>query len=422
MAITITQEPTPTLLGTADQIVYVVTEDTNTSQPKFRYICQVIRNSVTVATLKQLPNGSDSGVFNVARILQSYVSQDHNKHAIGSMTTAPNSMDAFTLKFFYEYAATANDEPTQYPAAAVTTTDYVVNGTFTPVFNDYDTTNASNYILDSDTSKLLSVYNPQKLVAQPTDQGIIAFINGTTNAPWNSNPAYIHVAYYESDGTALQSGYFTTSPSPSSASSAFQFFLYFGIYPANLETQSADANLKPSANTGWSYYTVQTASSTTLSGNETSAQYKITRKGACKYTPIRLAWWNELGGWDYYTFYSRNVHKQRIQRSDYREVTGNSYNANGTGIDYAAKPYEGGLKVSNVKTTNTWQLNTDAEDEEFNRVIDSLMSSPTVLWYYDSAWRGCVVTDTGIDFQTSVNDKGIVYTVNIEESRYKPTI
>ncbi len=85
-------------------------------------------------------------------------------------------------------------------------------------------------------------------------------------------------------------------------------------------------------------------------------------------------------------------------------------------------PYEGGLKVSNVRTTNEWVLNTDPEDEDFNFVVDSIMNSPMVLWNYSNAWRGCVVTDTGIDFKTSVNDKGIVYTVTIEESRYKVTI
>mgnify|MGYP003627248444 CR=1 FL=1 len=422
MAISITQQPTPSLLGTADKIVYVVVEDTNVAEPKFRYICEIIRNSSTIAMLKQLPNGSQAGVFDVSRILQAYVSQDYEKHALGTTGTAPNSMDAFTLKFYYEYASNADSDPNQYPAAAVTTTDYVVNGTFTPVFNDYDVTNVNNYFLDSSDSKFLSVYNPQKLVAQENDQGIIAFINGTTNAPWNSNPAYIHVKYYASDGSALQADYFVTSPTPSAANSASQFLLYFGIYPANLEVQNVKPLLKPSQNTGWAYYTVQAASSTTLSGNETSTQYKISGKGKCKYTPIRLAWWNELGGWDYYTFYSKNVHSQRVQRSDFREAMGNSYNANGGTIDFEVKPYEGGLKVSNVKTTNTWQLNTDAEDEDFNSVVDSIMSSPNVLWYYQNAWRGCVVTDTGIDFLTSVNDKGIVYTVNIEESRYKPTI
>lgn len=422
MAISITQQPTPTLLGTADKIVYVVVDTVNPAQPKFRYICEIVRGGITVATLKQLPNGSDAGVFNVSRILQAYVSQDHNKHAAGTISTASNSMDAFTLKFFYEYAADADSDPTEYPLAAVTSTAYVVNGTFTPVYNDYDDTNAANYFLDADDSQFLSVYKPQKLVAQQSDEGIIAFVNGTTNAPWNSNPAYIHVKYYNSAGTVLVSDYFTTTPSPSSANSATEFLLYFGCYPANLEVQNVKPLLKPTQNVGWAYYTFQAASSTTLSGNETSAEYRITRKDKCKYTPIRLAWWNELGGWDYYTFYSKNVHSQRIQKSDFREATGNSYNANGGSVDYEVLPYEGGLKVSNVRTVNTWQLNSDPEDEDFNAIMDSLMSSPTVLWYYNDAWRGCVVTDTGIDFLTSVNDKGIVYTVNIEESRYKPTI
>jgi len=135
-----------------------------------------------------------------------------------------------------------------------------------------------------------------------------------------------------------------------------------------------------------------------------------------------LAWWNELGGWDYYTFYSKNTHSERIQRSTYREVGGNSYEADGGATDFAVLPYEGGLKVSNVRTTNEWVLNTDPEDEDFNFVVDSIMNSPMVLWNHSNVWRGCVVTDTGIDFKTSVNDKGIVYTVTIEESRYKVTI
>jgi hypothetical protein len=424
MAISITQAPTPDLLGSADRIVYVVFENGGLpSNAKFRYICEITRESTIVAKLKPLPNSADCGVFDVSGVIHAYQQQDQNKHDLALFSGNVDAMNKFSCKFYYEYATTTSDTPVEYPAAGVTDVTYVVNGTFTPVYNAYDSTNYDNYVLDGSTKKFLSVYQPQKLVAQTTDEGIVGLINGTTSAPWSSNPAYIHVKYYDGT-TALNSGYFTSPYVPSVVTTSSNFLIWFGIYPANLETQTSVTILQPSdaGNVGWTHYTVQAASSTTLSGNETSIEYKVTRKPACKYTPIRLAWWNELGGWDYYTFYSKNTHSERIQRSTYREVGGNSYEADGGATDFAVLPYEGGLKVSNVRTTNEWVLNTDPEDEDFNFVVDSIMNSPMVLWNYSNVWRGCVVTDTGIDFKTSVNDKGIVYTVTIEESRYKVTI
>lgn len=422
MALVVQQEPTPTLLGTADDIVYVVYENSgNPTEPKFRYICKVTVDGTVVAKLKQLPNSTDSGVFDLSMIMHAYTAQDHNVHdtvLTGESTTA---MEKYTLDFYYEYATTADDDPTEYPAASVTKTAYAVNGTFTPVYNDYDVTNYDSYIMNDDAAKFLSVFEPQNIRAQESDNGVLAFIYGSTNAPWTSTPAYFHIQFV-SGVHVLNTGYLTAHVSPATATGTNQFLLYGGLFPANLEAQTQNLDLQPSSNPKWTYYTIQAASSSVLSGNEKSAQYKITREEECKYDAFRLAWWNELGGWDYYTFHGKHTHSERIVRNNFRQVGGNKFNADGNTTEYSKKPYEGGLKISGIRTTNEWVLNTEAETEAFNSVLDSLMNSPEVLWYKDGAWRGCVVKDTGIDFKSSINDKGIVYTVTIEESRYKPTI
>jgi len=424
MALLVQQEPTPTLLGTADEIVYVVFEDSGSpTEAKFRYICKITVDGTVIAKLKQLPNSTDSGVFDLSMIMSAYTAQDHNVHDTVITAESTTAMEEYTLDFYYEYATTAEDDPTEYPLAAVTKTAYAVNGTFTPVYNDYDVTNFDSYILNDDRARFLSVYEPQNIRAQESDNGVFAFINGSTNAPWTSTPEFFHIAYYNGS-TALNSGYLTNSVTPAGANSAGQFLMYVGLYPANLESQTADTALQPSdsGNAGWTHYTIQAASSSVLSGNEKSEQYKITKEVECKYDAIRLAWWNELGGWDYYTFHGKHTHSEKIVRNNYRSVGGNKYNADGSTTEYVKKPYEGGLKISGIRTTNEWTLNTEGETEAFNDVLDSLMNSPEVLWYKNGAWRGCVVTDTGIDFKSSINDKGIVYTVTIEESRYKPTI
>ena len=424
MAIIVQQEPTPTLLGTADEIVYVVFEDSGSpSEAKFRYICKVTVDGTVIAILKQLPNSADSGVFDLSMIMSAYTAQDHNVHDTEVTAQSTTAMEKYTLDFYYEYATTEEDDPTEYPLAAVTKTAYAVNGTFTPVYNDYDSTNFDDYILNDDRAKFLSVFEPQNIRAQESDSGVLAFINGSTNAPWTSTPAFFHIAYYNGS-TALNSGYLTNSVTPSGANSAGEFLMYAGLYPANLESQTLVTTLQPSdaGNSGWTHYTIQAASSSVLATNEKSAQYKITKEVECKYDAIRLAWWNELGGWDYYTFHGKHTHSEKIVRNNYRSVGGNKYNADGSTTKYVKKPYEGGAKISGIRTTNEWTLNTEGENEAFNSVLDSLMNSPEVLWYRNGAWRGCVVTDTGIDFKSSINDKGIVYTVTIEESRYKPTI
>ena len=75
MAITISQSPTsPNMANT--NLLYVV-DSSQKTQPQFQYVCDIQdSNKSTLQRVKQQPNPSGYGVFDIGRIITSYVSPD----------------------------------------------------------------------------------------------------------------------------------------------------------------------------------------------------------------------------------------------------------------------------------------------------------------------------------------------------------
>ena len=66
----------------------------------------------------------------------------------------------------------------------------------------------------------------------------------------------------------------------------------------------------------------------------------------------------------------------------------------------------------NGKTRVT--LNTDYIDECYNEVIQDIMLSEYVWIYFNSVWRPSTISTNSLTFKTSVNDKLIQYTLDLE--------
>ena len=88
MAYTVNQTSTG-LRGTYDELIFVVNDDTNTGEEKYRYACAVTIDSTQQAVLRQLPNNADSAVFNVRNVAAQFVHQDEDviELGLGNTTT-----------------------------------------------------------------------------------------------------------------------------------------------------------------------------------------------------------------------------------------------------------------------------------------------------------------------------------------------
>ena len=88
-------------------------------------------------------------------------------------------------------------------------------------------------------------------------------------------------------------------------------FLFAGVFPANLRGWSADAILHI-ANT--SYYQIQAYDQDDLPLGE---EYRIHIVKECLYPPVRIAWLNKFGAWDYYTFLKKSSKNLKSKRKEY---------------------------------------------------------------------------------------------------------
>jgi hypothetical protein len=460
MAFTVTQDTTG-VQGVADDLIYVVKDDPLTGTINFRYICSVRLDGAEVVQLKQLPNNSNCAVFNTRSIAANYVRQDDMPYSLGAtgidgsldtakiFSTNTEALKTFTFRFGYEFSATAADAPaeTLKPSTDIEVT--CLNATFvSPTASLPSSTAATDYKLTSSSRLFLSdITAERKGGAYPTSilytaggdtqRAALAFLNGDDVGSTGSD--YLHVSYYNG-ASALNTGYFTNDTAqggkaPAAGLTDAQSLLYVGVGTYNLEEQGIDVDMRPSAagNADWTHYDIRMASSTTLSGNETSALYRFERVTCGKYVldnqQYSLHWWNSKGGVDNLPVLGKVNESQQIAKQSYRTSGGNSLDADGSSTVFVKQPWQGGKRSTKVQTTTTYELSTiGGSPDQLTPLIRSLLNSERVFLSGTGVWGGnlnddesgivqAYVTDTQVTYLSSVNDKAISYKVKVEISR-----
>ena len=461
MAYTLEQSTTG-VQGVADELIYVVKDDTNTGELNYRYICIISDGATELLRLKQLPNNALAAVFNIQSIVSNYVEQDESPYRLGlndldgdpSTTTIfatnTDALKTITVGFGYEFSVAAGDVPTVTLVPALDTDVICVNGNFLRSTEVAPNVNAaSDYKLASASRLFLSdVYNTnleQDVLygsATQTQWMAFAFLNGDDVGSTGSG--YLHFSYFNG-ATALNTGYIQNYPTtggvvPTTGLIDAQSLLYVGVGTANLNNQAINTNLQPSdsGNVGWTHYLVQWSSAITLSGNETSASYKFNRVTCGKYITedqvFSLHWWNSKGGVDNLLVTGKVMESQEMDKKDYRTSGGNSFSANGSGTEYKRQPWQGGKKSTNVLTTTSLQLTTQGgTPDNLTPLIKSLLNSERVYLSGKSFWgnnsdvatSGIVqayIKDKNLEVLTNINEGAISYKIGVEISRRRANV
>ena len=461
MAYTLEQSTTG-VQGVADELIYVVKDDTNTGELNYRYICIISDGATELLRLKQLPNNALAAVFNIQSIVSNYVEQDESPYRLGlndldgdpSTTTIfatnTDALKTITVGFGYEFSVAAGDVPTVTLVPALDTDVICVNGNFLRSTEVAPNVNAaSDYKLASASRLFLSdVYNTnleQDVLygsATQTQWMAFAFLNGDDVGSTGSG--YLHFSYFNG-ATALNTGYIQNYPTtggvtPTTGLADVQSLLYVGVGTANLSFQSIDTSLRPSdaGNVGWTHYLVQWSSAITLSGNETSTSYKFNRVTCGKYITneqmFSLHWWNSKGGVDNLLVTGKVMESQEMDKKDYRTSGGNSFSANGSGTEYKRQPWQGGKKSTNVLTTTSLQLTTQGgTPDNLTPLIKSLLNSERVYLSGKSFWgnnsdvatSGIVqayIKDKNLEVLTNINEGAISYKIGVEISRRRANV
>ena len=359
MSVTINQSPESTTPAYND-INFLVSESSSTiyNKDNFKWIGEVVVDSTTIAKLKApiYYGSTNKGVFNIGRILESYVTHDFN-HSDTLASGCTNSTKEYNFKVGYEYSASASGAVTEYLNQA-SASGSIWNAALNPydfVSFDIDTyTDSSRKFLTSVRSQ--SIHRTQKA-------WLYALRGVATN---------LRIVY--SDATT------STYNLPN---------VRMVRIPVNLATPS-----------GATYFDCYLRD---VDGVQISESYRFYIKDECsKYETYDLFWLNRLGGFDSFRFNRVSKTSHDITRQMYRQ---NPYtlNNNAASWTYGTDSFSNTQFYGESKEKLTLFSNWITDTESI--WLRELIESPVVYIWDGSILRSCNVTNNVYEEKKWVNDK-----------------
>lgn len=358
MSVTIIKPETTT--PAYNDINFLVSESSSAIYEKdnFKYIGEVVVDSTTIAKLKvPIYYGTPNrGVFNIGRILESYVTHDFN-YSDTLPSGCTNCTKDYNFKVGYEYSTSATGTVTEYLNQA-SASGSIWNAALNPydfVSFDIDTyTDSSRKFLTSIRSQ--SIHRTQKA-------WLYALRGVATN---------LRIVY--SDATT------STYTLPN---------VRMVRIPVNLATPS-----------GATYFDCYLRD---VDGVQISETYRFYIKDECsKYETYDLFWLNRLGGFDSFRFNRVSKTSHEITRQTYRQ---NPYtlNTNANTYKYTTDSFSNTQFYGESKEKLTLFSNwiTDTESVWLRELIES----PVVYIWDGSILRSCNVTNNTYEEKKWINDK-----------------
>ena len=458
MAVSIDQRPLYRVLPIGQQVMFSVSEPTTVATKfKVKFVAEVRVSSSAginpnssddlIGTFKTTPNNAGVGMFDLRPILETFVSPDNEPsstanatykgipnsfvpfpiHLVDKYTLSDKSIKFFAVRFLVESATDATGS-VGAPTLEVDSAEFTMfNGvlqyddvlTESLFGNDYGY-NLQNFELTDNDSQFLS-NAPTTQYARLTDYGTFPFLNFVPNS--TDKVSSLTLKYYNSSGVQLGTDEDvpnqTSNGGVASVGDSNTMLNYFGGFPANLDGWSTiwDAH---KANI--SYYTIQDTD-----GDSVLYRINILCPNLKGFEAIRLAWLNQWGTWDYYTFNMKSTRSIQTNRTSYTQL-GGTWNES----TFKISDYKGGKKNFRVNSTEKIKLNTDFVTEAEGVWLEELINSNEV--YIVNGFSSDVsntITNKYIDpvvlttssyvKKTIANDKLMQYTIEIEKSKMKRT-
>ena len=384
---------------------------TNTGEAKFRFVMTVDVDGVEEIKVKQQANQNNYVHFDLYRILKTYLSPKYeaNGEDIHELLMAYSGDDVskfIEVNIYEEYSSSATTNPTEYPSTGNATSSFIVfDSTFQ--FTDGVLPNIQGvYEFNDDATEIQWLSNmPQTLKTRAGEYQSAAILASAFEGTVSSS-LRVNYTFYEADGTQISTANITRNTigmeqfiSTKSTANAAKFFQFIPVGYQNLEDQSFNVNVKPSQNANLAYYTVNVFDNSPNPYNTKTYRFDVVSD--CKYTPVQLAWVNELGAWDYYTFELASTEKLNIQRDTIRKTYGNWDAA----AAFSYEKYERGEDIIKIEADKEYTVNSDwLEDSDFVW-LQSLLMSKEVQVYLNSEWLPVIITDNNYQFKKSVNNK-----------------
>lgn len=451
--ITLTQEPNMWNLAYVPNVFVLdgmTTEDS--------YLLQVMIDGTPVSTSIQPANPVGVAMFDVAKILQSYLKGAYIEDT-AMLSDTPNSLITYQVR----YGSITDGIATFDGLSAV---KHALNG-----YDNYDVINwdYTDYIPEPTAFECISEFPPpyntnavysrqyewltnwptysngiKTFKVRPDEHRTLSFFNIIANYNsgdmWgpNESPFFIKVAYYNAAGSLLGVDNETITSTlglgtrvdcndnTSAVADDNDFIGTIGVGPWNI--QNSTLYWAPTA----AYYIVSIWSKdfcvepsfiddcTDEALLEDYLGYKIYEarfdiEDPCtKFQPINVSFVNQYGQKDYYTFDRRNEQTTNIARNNYTRSLGSWSDASFTisNQDRGNTTFSADLTTQLLLKTN-WM--TDAE----SKWLEELFISPSVMIFYEGVWRPVVVNTASYQQKTFARDTMFQHEITVEFANKK---
>ena len=368
MSITIQQYAGQLNLANSDMLWEVTSN--SSSQAQYQFISNLQDGCGNVLTsVKQQPNPSSKGVFNLGRITKQYLGFDTAQFTMGAdslFSKNTNTAKFFKVAFGEQYGTSVSSSVVVYngitnatsgsPAQTGSTPYYFfINGTIDPNSGYWNWQTGSYYSPQTTPSSASFTKNvaltdaPRSQSAHTTDYLTVALINGALNGSTTVAQdiyAMRYDVYYTGSliftssafniGVGLSASYggprtssaqlwssvatVQTCSINSGSQSSGSLLIYSGIGPANL---TADGNYDFSTQ-NWDSYVVKfyaQSGSNQINTNGVWDTFNITKQDYnCGYDGVRFAWVNDYGVWDWFNFTLQTNLNTSVDRGLYQQT------------------------------------------------------------------------------------------------------
>jgi len=164
----------------------------------------------------------------------------------------------------------------------------------------------------------------------------------------------------------------------------------------------------PVLSSGTIVYNAFTGSTTSVAVGDPATTIRIERTDCSKYTPIKVTFVNRYGALQDIYFDKKHVETISTEVKKYKN---NNLSTVGTYSKYAHQ-YKTLIKTGRERMT----LNTGYIDEGMNEAIKQLMFSEQVWMKMGTEYHPIDVVTNSLTLKTSVNDKLVNYTIDVEHA------
>jgi len=450
MAITIHQQPTaPNMVN--NDLLFVLSSNQIT-QAQYQYVADIYESgsATLIQRIKQQPNPSGKGVFNVGNILTSNMESDNVWKTQGYATSSECNKN-FIVKFGEEFASSPSSSAYLYDGITTLTTgspakvgsefytitdglvDYPDAINFNFASGSYYTANSASQYITFDFQHALTTA-PETQSIKEGDYLTLSLYNGNMMTPASDIVAqdvyYCQIQWFNSSDANIQNdelhNVLANGGAPRNAlgelwsavaglQTAGSRLIHFGAGVQNLD------NIGIVAPSGWAYYTI-TFYGQGDDGQENNdgvwASFRFNKtEGDCAYNGVRFAWKNEFGVWDYYTFALAESANNNIERISYEQAFV-PYNTTSNSATYN-KARRGATqivnKVNRVKTANSdWLTQSEAD------WLRELFFSTNVYIQDGDDFLPCVINDATLNEKTNPRTQKVFqYSINFELANNK---